>query len=190
MKKKGDTFLLVGAILSIFIILIMIFFAYTSNDMADKTEIAKDIINGDLDLIKDKTFEETVDYYYFYYKVWFVMMVLSIVAVVIKMVIDILGYITHKKAFYILAIIMAVITGPLVSIFTLIGAIMSLTDKSTDTTNISFNSNINYARPVDNEYGNVVNDISNNNDISNETNANPSNISDEYGSEVKDDKQE
>lgn len=187
MKKRGDVFLLVGAILTIFVIIIMCIFAGVAYDSADKEEIAKGIINGDLDLIKDKTFEESVDYYHSIYMLFFMAFVLGIIWMVIKIIFDILAFITHNKVLYILCIVFSIIAGPLGSIFTLIGAIMSLTDKSTDTTDISFNNNINYARPVDNEYGNVVNDISNNNDISNEANANPSNISDEYGSEVKDD---
>ena len=52
-KRKGDTLILVGAVLTVVLAIILVALAFVLTGMCDKEEIAKDILSGDLDLVKN-----------------------------------------------------------------------------------------------------------------------------------------
>lgn len=141
MKKRGDTLILVGAILSVLIIFLLFLAAYIFNDMADKEEIAKDLISGALEpQDKTQTLEWNVDYYYDQYKSFFIAMVFLAILYIPKVLLGFAAYKAHSKGLYIALIIVSLLIGGIFfSILSLIGAILSLTEKN-DTFNASQNN--------------------------------------------------
>ncbi|MCR5350421.1 MAG: SUR7/PalI family protein [Acholeplasmatales bacterium] len=166
-KRKGDTLILVGAILSVFLILLFALLAIVLYKLADKTDIAEKIIKGDLEII-DNNFNDSVDYYYTIYRLYFIAMIVAIVFTIIKMVFQILSITKHTKGFYLATAIIAFFSNGIGAIFTIIGCILSLTDinknnMNSNTTEVPFN----YARIDDtntNNESNVENDSNSNNE--------------------------
>ena len=150
-KRKGDTLILVGAVLTVVLAIILVALAFVLRGMCDREEIAKDILSGDLDLVKDKDFFESVDYYYDTYKIYSISCVLMAIFLIPKFVLQIVSITTHKKGAYVATLVLTIILNALSGILTIIGCILSIQDKQANKVeDIPFN----YAR-VDNTNANI-----------------------------------
>ena len=166
-KRKGDTLILVGLILTIIIACFLILIGYVlySSDYCDKSVIRADIIAGDLKIRDGKTFEESVNYYYEKNLQSAITIIIYGVLFLFKLPFQIYALVSKKKGAYLACIILGVFFGLLFSILTIAGGAMSLSEinkennsnngtKKSDAESFVFNnpnSNQNVARTVSEE---------------------------------------
>lgn len=182
-KRKGDTLILAALIITIVLTLacILIGIIIFKSDMCDKNEILKDILNGDLKIRKGKTIEESVDYYYLRNTEYAVKCIVFGVLFGIKIIFQAVALKKKTKGAYVAAVVAAILlSGVLFGILTVIGSILSSNEITKEEKEIQANNNTVASTATITEQ-NIARTVeeNNNNEVSNE-----------YGSEVKDDKQE